>query len=109
MLLINILHALLVIFIILVPFIGQKDLLEIHAIIIPFILLHWYLNDSTCMLTEIEKRMTGKDAADTFMGRLFEPVYKFQTKEGENIFLWMAMLSLWLVTMCRVGKIRGLY
>lgn len=109
MLLINILHALLVIFIILVPFIGQKDLLEIHAIIIPFILLHWYINDSTCMLTEIEKHITGKDATDTFMGRLFEPVYKFKTKEGENIFLWMAMLSLWLVTMCRIGKIRGIY
>jgi hypothetical protein len=53
--------------------------------------------------------MTGKDATDTFMGRLFEPVYKFKTKEGENIFLWMAMLSLWLVTMCRLGKISGLY
>jgi hypothetical protein len=61
------------------------------------------------MLTQIEAGITGKETGETFMGRLFEPVYKFQTREGENIFLWMAMLALWLVTLCRVGKIRGLY
>jgi hypothetical protein len=91
------LHLLLVAFIVVVPFFGTRDLKLLHAIIVPFILLHWALNDSTCMLTQIEKALTDKPEDETFMGQLFGPVYKFETKGEENIFLWAAMVTVWLI------------
>jgi len=94
---VKVLHFLLVAFIVLVPFVGTRDLKVIHAIIVPFILLHWALNDSTCMLTQIEKFMTNKTEDETFMGQLFGPVYKFETKGDENVFLWAAMMTVWII------------
>jgi len=73
--------------------------------IIPFILAHWATNQSVCALTEMEKILTGKTCdEETFIGKIVSPVYKFKTKGEETIFVWMAMISLWLITLCKLQR-----
>jgi len=71
------LHMLLVTFIILAPFSNNEGILLLHAITIPFILLHWVTNDNTCCLTVTEayfRKGVGKE--DLFFQKLIGPVYK---------------------------------
>jgi hypothetical protein len=109
-LVVRVLHFVLVLYIILVPFFGPKSFLELHAIIIPFIMIHWALNDSTCFLTELEKKFTNKTSdGETFIGRLVSPVYTFKTKGDESVFIWAAMFGLWALTIHKLGKFPSIY
>lgn len=98
-LLIKALHFMLVIFILGAPFFGDAYLLSMHFLIVPFIMLHWVTNQSVCALTEMEKFVTGKTCDDeTFFGQVVGPVYKFRTKDEENLFVWTLLVTLWLIT-----------
>ena len=97
------LHILLVLFIILTPFIGSPYLLSMHLLIVPFIMIHWITNQSVCALTEMEKILSGKtDDDETFFGQLVGPVYKFKTKDDENLFMWALLIALWFITFFRL-------
>ena len=50
LLLINVLHIIVIIFVLCAPFSGSNYLLFMHTIIVPFIMLHWVLNNNTCSL-----------------------------------------------------------
>lgn len=82
--LILILHTIFVLFVIFTPFIGSNYFLLLHCIIVPFVMLHWVLNDNTCALTLIEKKLREKlygtiaNNNDCFTCRLIEPVYDFK-------------------------------
>lgn len=102
-LIIKLVHWLVLLFIIMTPFLGNDRLLSMHLLIVPFIMLHWATNQSTCALTEIEKLVTGTVHDDeTFFGKVVGPVYKFRTKGEENLFVWTAMTTLWCVTLVRL-------
>ena len=58
--LITVLHLLVIIFIICTPFTDSNYLLLMHTIIIPFIIMHWYLNNNTCSLTVAEQYLRQK-------------------------------------------------
>jgi len=99
MTIIGLLHFLLVLFIVMTPFIGNEYFLTLHLLIVPFIVLHWLTNQSVCALTEIEKLLTNKKSDDeTFFGKLVGPVYKFQTQDEENLFLYALMGALFTMT-----------
>jgi len=103
---INILHFILLVFILGTPFTCDVHMLTMHLIIVPFILLHWLVNQSVCALTELEKFVTGKTCDDeTFFGRLVGPIYKFNTIEDENTFLWTGMIGLWLISFIKMLQI----
>ena len=65
---ITVLHMLFVLFVIVVPFTSSNYLLFLHALFIPFLLFHWVLNDNTCALTIIERKLrqqiSGSDKID---------------------------------------------
>ena len=62
-------------------------------------MLHWITNQSVCALTEMEKLLTGKTCDDeTFFGQVVGPVYKFRTKDDENVFVWTLLITLWLIS-----------
>ena len=42
-----------------------------HAVTIPFVMLHWYTNQTVCALTEMEKLVSGNKEEDTFFGQIF--------------------------------------
>jgi hypothetical protein len=102
-LIIKLIHWLVFLFIILTPFFGNERLLSMHLLIVPFIMLHWATNQSICALTEMEKMVTGATHDDdTFFGKVVGPVYKFKTQREENLFVWTAMTTLWVVTLVRL-------
>lgn len=77
---------------------------SMHFLVVPFIMLHWLTNQSVCALTEMEKLVTGKDCDDdTFFGKVVGPVYKFNTRQDENFFLWAVLIALWLVTVYKLN------
>jgi hypothetical protein len=81
--LISLTHTLLVIFIIITPFLGINYLLLLHAMTIPFVIIHWLLSDDTCILTLIERNIQKKIYGDNykesecFTCKLVKPVYNF--------------------------------
>ena len=102
---ISVIHFLLVMFLVLAPFIADEKWLGIHFMIIPFIMAHWATNQSICALTEMEKILTGKTCdEDTFIGKIVAPVYKFKTKGEETLFVWMLLISLWLITLFKLQR-----
>jgi hypothetical protein len=102
---ISIIHFLLIMFLVLAPFIADEKWLDIHFMIIPFILAHWATNQSVCALTEMEKLLTGKTQdEETFIGKIVSPVYKFKTKGEEMLFTWLGLISLWLITLFKLQK-----
>lgn len=102
-LIIKALHFLLVVFILGAPFFGDAYLQTMHLLVVPFIMVHWITNQSVCALTEMEKLATGKECdEETFFGQVVGPVYKFNTIEDENYFLWAVLIALWSITLFRL-------
>ena len=44
-------------------------------------MIHWALNNDTCVLTIIESKLRGKKDNETFMGRLVKPIYNISSNE----------------------------
>ena len=78
-------HILVVMYICLIPFIGSKEHLQIHSIIVPFLFFHWLTNNDTCALTELEKILSKKKYnEDTFIGSILSPIYKMSSNKNIN-------------------------
>ena len=114
---IQLIHALVVLFIFGVPFFGGDYLLSLHFIIVPFIMLHWVTNQSVCALTELEKIVRGGcESKDTFFGQVMDPIYKsesfigklagpfytFEDEETETLTVWVGLTGLWLITLYKL-------
>lgn len=98
-------HALVVAFFLLAPFSDNQQLLTLHLILVPFLLLHWITNQSVCALTELEKLVCGKENdCETFTGMIMGPIYTFQTPENEDAFVWCVLIALWLFTLYKVKQ-----
>lgn len=97
------LHLFFVLFVVLTPFIGSNYFLLMHVLVIPFMLLHWYLNDNTCCLTLMETQLRYKiygklpDPTDCISYRIVAPVYDFKKNNTHmQTFLYTLTISLWL-------------
>jgi hypothetical protein len=103
-----------------IPFIGNNYFLILHAICVPFIMLHWITNDNTCVLTtveiEIRKNMNLPiDKSKCFTCRLIEPVYDFKADNIEwTFYIYTITTILWFIslyklyTMYSKGEIQNL-
>jgi len=102
------------------PFYGTSYFLLIHGIIIPFMMMHWVMNDHTCALTIMEKKlretMTGDTVnnCDCFMGNLIEPIYDFRVNHNEYASLiYLITVALWVTGLYKLydnfstGKIKS--
>ena len=104
------LHALFVLFVLITPFTSQTQLLLFHIIIIPFIIFHWYLNDNTCILTIIEKKLREKNGEkinkdDCFTCKLIHPIYDFKGKyEQQSTLIYIITLALWLLSIRKMWE-----
>jgi len=83
-LIINLIHLFFVLMMIILPFSKDFIILRFHQIILLFLSFHWLINNDKCVLTEIEKIISGKKKNnETFIGKIVGPVYKitnFQIK-----------------------------
>ena len=83
LMLINIIHLIVIIFVLAAPFSNSNYLMLLHVIVIPFIILHWILNNNTCCLTVAEKYIREKNTGmvvkedECFTYQLVAPIYDF--------------------------------
>jgi hypothetical protein len=121
LLLINILHIIVIIFVLCAPFSGSNYLIFMHTIIVPFIMLHWVLNNNTCSLTVMEKYVREKAYGTTpsdeecFTYKFIAPIYDFnKNHETFTYFTYIATFGLWsisvynLIDRIHTGKISGI-
>jgi len=108
---ISIIHILVLCFIIITPFIDSNYLLLLHAMLVPFIIFHWVLNNNMCALTLVEKKLrekiTGTKNAEKecFSCKIIEPIYDFKNNYKERAtFIYIATISLWLVSVSKLVK-----
>jgi hypothetical protein len=105
---VRVIHILVVLFIVLTPFsislfpagsLIPGLLLMIEVIVLPFLILHWVLNDSTCCLTVLESHLRGIPMEKTFMHSILDPVYRliFSKDHIDNTTLSYIIL---FVTIC---------
>jgi hypothetical protein len=67
---------------------------------IPLLLLHWKLNNDTCLLTEIEKVITRKKHNNnTFIGSILGPIY-----EPKSTTIQLLCISLWFISLINYLK-----
>lgn len=106
---ITILHILFVLFVIVVPFTSSNYLLFMHSVFVPFLLFHWVLNDNTCALTIVERKLrqkiSGKDFVDDdcITCKLIEPVYDFRKNyETFTTIIYTVTISLWLISVYKL-------
>jgi len=71
------LHTILVLFIVVIPFIGKNYLLFLHAITGITILIHWIFNNNICSLTLIEYKLR-----ETITGKPYMILKKIIIQEG---------------------------
>ena len=99
--LVRVLHILLVAWVVLTPFLGSDPMLVLHLVFVPFLWLHWFLNQDTCALTVLEQSLRGVSADRSFFHSLVSPVYKIRDADVRAA-AWVASVLLWLVTLRKV-------
>lgn len=96
-----ILHILFVLWVLAVPFTDNEPMLVLHLMVMPFLWLHWAVNDDTCALTLAERHLRGVSSDDSFFHNLVSPVYKIKD-DDLRVVCWWFSVGLWLVTLSKV-------
>lgn len=103
--LINILHVLVILFVIASPFSDSNYLLLMHITVVPFIILHWILNNNTCCLTLAERVVSSStndnkiDDVDCFTHQFIAPIYDFNKNyEAHSNFIYGLTITLWAIS-----------
>lgn len=109
-LLINIIHLIVIIFVLAAPFSDSNYLLLLHIIVVPFIVLHWLLNNNTCCLTMAEKYIREKNTGttinedDCFTYQLVAPIYDFnKDHQAFSTFIYILTISLWFISVYNIS------
>jgi hypothetical protein len=109
--LISVLHILIILFVLLIPFSGNDALMLLHIIVVPFIIIHWLYNNNKCCLSVAEKYIrkishgTKSDVKDTFVYQFIAPIYDFnKNHESYSAFIYMITMLLWSVSMYNLGS-----
>lgn len=105
LIMINIIHLIVIVFVLATPFSNSNYLMLLHIIVVPFIMLHWLLNNNTCCLTVAEKYIRQKTTSekineeDCFTYQLIAPIYDFsKNNEAFSTFIYILTLSVWLIS-----------
>jgi len=111
LLIINVLHIIVILFVLCAPFSGSNYFLTMHIIIVPFILLHWVLNNNTCSLTVAEKfireKTYGKQVNENecYSFKFIAPIYDFNKNHKDySNFTYGLTISLWLVSVFNMSR-----
>ena len=116
-----IVHFLLICFVIGAPLFGRNWIIALHLIIVPFIVLHWYLNDNTCALTVAEYKIREQlygyvDRSQCYMAKLIDPIYDFKKNNVHlSVFLYTIMFSLSSISVYKLfsrvksGELKTIY
>lgn len=101
--LVRLIHFLVVIFMVAVPFISNVHwtLLAIHVVAAVSLMFHWYLREDACILTIVESALRGVRPDKSFMHSIVSPLYKIEDKTLKELcFVVTPLLA--LVSICRL-------
>lgn len=102
--LVRIVHVLIVVAALVGPFVNDDALLTTYVFVIPFMWLHWLMNDDTCALTALERKLRGLESdSDSFIYSIVSPVYKIQNETVQSI-AWGVSVLLWGVAVYRARQ-----
>lgn len=106
---ITFIHILIILFIVIVPFTNSNYFLLLHAVVVPFIIIHWILNDNTCVLTVLEKNIRENlygvipKQDECFTCQLIEPIYDFKKNyESMSTAIYIITITLWAVSVYKL-------
>lgn len=101
---ITFIHILYILFIVVIPFTNSNYLLFLHTIIVPFMVIHWLLNDNTCFLTLLEKYVRNS-TDDCFTCKIIEPIYGFNNNyKHMSDIIYIITLFLWVISFTKLYK-----
>jgi hypothetical protein len=84
------------------PFSRKDEHVVMHAVICPFLMLHWVTSSDGCALTLLEKRLRGLDTdAESFVHKIVAPIYVIDDAVLKRI-VFAATLGLWYVSLRQV-------
>jgi hypothetical protein len=108
---ITLIHVVVIILILTVPFVNDNHLLFMYLIIIPFIVLHWVANNNTCCLTVTERWLRGISSdkpvpmEECLSYKLIAPIYDFKkNNEDYSTFIYGLVAVLWGIAGFRIYK-----
>ena len=108
---IQLIHIIIIALVVIIPFTNNIELLLMHWIIVPFIVLHWILSYDTCVLTIIEIYLKNKiyqtdiQCEDALLYRLIAPVYNFKDNYNNfSKFIYIITILLWVKSSSKLYK-----
>ncbi len=104
----TLIHSLIIVFVLITPFFGSNYFLVLHSFVVPFIVMHWLVNQSICSLTLTEKIMRKKlfgdsDIDNCISCKLIQPIYDYRANNiNQSKMIYLIVISLWLITIARL-------
>lgn len=87
-------------------FSNNDEFIVLHAIICPFLMLHWLTSTSGCALTLLEKRLRGlKEDSQSFIHRIVAPIYVIDDASLKTV-VFGATMGLWAVSLSKLSRRR---
>jgi len=99
--LVRALHAAFIAWMVWAPLYGSRETLKMHAIVCPFLMLHWATNSDGCALTVLESRLRGVSPTRSFVHSVVAPVYVIDDATVKRT-VWLATLGLWSVSLWKL-------
>ncbi len=97
------LHIVLVAFVVAAPFSDDPAVLRAHIWLVPFLWIHWALNNDACALTVLECRLRGVPVEKSFVHGVVSPVYKISDRQAKGV-AWVASIAAWCVALWRARQ-----
>ena len=100
-LIVKLIHLLVIIFTITVPFLSKKYILLkfMYIFYIPILMFHWYIGNGMCSLTLLDNYLNGRDLfkGKGFISSIIEPIYLFPNGKEYilNRIIWIVTILLW--------------
>lgn len=106
-LIIYIIHLIVLLFVVIAPFTNSNYMLFIHSIIVPFIMLHWLLNNDSCAVTMMEKYARGGSSEikneDCITYQIVGPIYNLTKDYADySTITWTVTITLWLISVSKL-------
>lgn len=111
---INIIHLFVGLAALIVPFTSPNVYLLLYIITVPFVMLHWIIQDNTCAITKMEKFIRQKifNSKKCITCEIIEPIYDFPKNNKYNGLAYIILISLLIFVIIKLllrysnGKIK---
>ena len=105
---IKIIHIIIIIFMIIVPFINIPYLLILHITFSICLMIHWIMNSNECALSHIEAYYRKIPRCNTIMNRFITPLY--QISDNQYIyFIWIITIILLIISLYKLYNSPKIY